>query len=207
MLPSPIRNFVAVFSKLPSIGPRQATRLAFLIAELGKNKIQEIADAVAGLGDLTACARCFRTHLGVGNPSTGSGQALCDICANPMREKSLIAIIEKETDLLSLEKTKKFNGWYLLIGELHKTGELEQEQKIRLENLKSFIKAECAGKADEIILAINPTVYGDLNAALLKKELEPFAGKITRLGRGIPTGGEIEFADEETLSEALDRRK
>ncbi len=207
MLPSPIRNFVAVFSKLPSIGPRQATRLAFLIAGLGKNKIREIADAVAGLADLTTCARCFRTHLGAGK--------LCDICSDSMRDKNLIAIIEKETDLLSLEKTKRFNGWYLLIGELHKTGELEQEQKMRLENLKNFIKNECngpsassgQGKADEIILAVNPTVYGDLNAALLKKELDPFAAKITRLGRGIPTGGEIEFADEETLGEALDRRK
>ncbi len=198
MLPSPIRNFVSVFSKLPSIGPRQATRLAFLIAGLGKSKIREIADAVAGLADLTTCARCFRTHLGAGK--------FCDICANPMREKGLIAIIEKETDLLSLEKTKKFNGWYLLIGELHKTGELEQEQKMRLESLKSFIKAECNNKAEEIILAINPTVYGDLNAALLKKELELFAGKITRLARGIPTGGEIEFADEETLGNAIERR-
>ncbi len=207
MLPSPIRNFVAVFSKLPSIGPRQATRLAFLIAGLGKNKIKEIADAVAGLADLTTCARCFRTHLGSGNPSTSSGQRFCDICSDPMREKSLIAIIEKETDLLSLEKTKKFNGWYLLIGELHKTGELEPEQKLRLASLKDFIKKELSGKSEEIILAVNPTVYGDLNAALLKKELLEYAGKITRLGRGIPTGGEIEFADEETLSEALDRRK
>lgn len=215
MLPSPIRNFVAVFSRLPSIGPRQATRLAFLIAGLGKNKIREIADAVSGLADLTACARCFRTHLGVHSTSSGQAGKFCDICANPMREKSLIAIIEKETDLISLEKTKKFNGWYLLIGELHKTGELEPEQKMRMESLKSFIKAECAGpstgsgqgKAEEIILAINPTVYGDLNAALLKKELAEYAGKITRLGRGIPTGGEIEFADEETLGEALERRK
>ena len=207
MLPSPIKNFVAIFSKLPSIGPRQATRLAFLIAGLGKNKIREIADAVAGLGDLTTCERCFRTHLGVQFERYGQVGKLCDICADPMRQKNLIAIIEKETDLISLEKTKKFGGWYMLIGELHKTGQLEPEQKTRLESLKSFIKTECAGKADEIILAVNPTVYGDLNAALLKKELTEYAGKITRLGRGIPTGGEIEFADEETLGEALDRRK
>ncbi len=200
MLPSPIRNFVAVFSKLPSIGPRQATRLAFLIAGLGKSKIREIADAVAGLADLTTCARCFRTHLGSGK--------FCDICSDPTRDKSLIAIIEKETDLLSIEKTKKFHGWYMLIGELHKTGELEQEQKMRMTSMKNFIRQEfgSAGKADEIILAVNPTVYGDLNAALLKKDLEEYANKITRLGRGIPTGGEIEFADEDTLGQALERR-
>lgn len=209
MLPNPIKQFTTVFSKLPSIGPRQATRLAFYIAGLGKTKIREISETIAGLADLTICVRCFRAH-------TGSAE-LCDICSNPTRDKNLIAIIEKETDLISLEKTKKFNGWYLLIGELHKTGELEPEQKLRLAGLKTFIKKELppshkasedkpAGKAEEIILAVNPTIYGDLNAALLKKELEEHAQKITRLGRGIPTGGEIEFADEETLGSAIDKR-
>lgn len=206
MLPDPIKQFTAVFSKLPSIGPRQATRLAFYVAGLGKTKIREISETIAMLADLTTCSRCFRVHAGSGK--------LCNVCSDPTRNKSLIAIIEKETDLISLEKTKKFNGWYLLIGELHKTGELEPEQKLRLASLKTFIKKECggqspstsSGRADEIILAVNPTVYGDLNAALLKKELEEYAKKITRLGRGIPTGGEIEFADEETLGSALDKR-
>ena len=198
MLPEPIKKFVDVFSKLPSIGPRQATRLAFYLASLGKNKIKEISSAVAGLNELTTCARCFRTH-------TGSSK-LCSICSDPTRDKKLIAVVEKETDLLSLEKTKKFNGWYLIMGELHKNGELEPEQKLRLSSLKSLIKKELDGRAEEIILATNPTVYGDLNAATLKKELEESANKITRLGRGIPTGGEIEFADEETLGSAIDKR-
>ncbi|MBI3046456.1 MAG: recombination protein RecR [Candidatus Harrisonbacteria bacterium] len=209
MLPNPIKNFVEVFSKLPSIGPRQATRLAFYITSLGKNKVKEIASAVSNLADLTACSRCFRTHTG--------NEKLCSICSDPTRNQKLIAVVEKETDLLSLEKTKKFNGWYLVIGELHKNGELEPEQKLRLSALKNFIKKELppshkasegkgVGKAEEIILATNPTVYGDLNAATLKKELGEFTDKITRLGRGIPTGGEIEFADEETLGSAIDKR-
>ncbi len=198
MLPDPIKKFTAAFSRLPGIGPRQATRLAFYVAGLGRTKIQEIADAIAGLASLTTCERCFRTQLGSGT--------LCSICADPTRSKNLIAIVEKETDILSLERTRKFNGWYLLIGELHKSGELEPEQKMRLTSLKKFIAKDSGGKAEEIILAVNPTVYGDLNASLLKKELEEYAGKITRLGRGIPTGGEIEFADEETLGSALDKR-
>lgn len=203
MLPEPIKKFVDVFSKLPSIGPRQATRLAFYIAGLGKNKVKEISGAISGLNDLTTCARCFRTFT---PPTAGQDGKLCSICSDPTRDQSLIAVVEKETDLLSLEKTKKFNGWYLVIGDLHKNGELEPEQKLRLSSLKTFIKKELGGRADEIILATNPTVYGDLNAATLKKELEEFAGKITRLGRGIPTGGEIEFADEETLRQAIDKR-
>lgn len=214
MLPNPIKNFVAVFSKLPSIGPRQATRLAFYIAGLGKARIQEISEVIAGLASLTFCERCFRTftpstarYLGQsGSASSPQAGRLCSICADPTRSKSLIAIVEKETDIFSLEKTRKFNGWYLLMGELQKSGELEPEQKARLSGLKNFIKKEIGGPADEIILAINPTVYGDLNASLLKTELAGMADKITRLGRGIPTGGEIEFADEDTLGQALERR-
>ena len=198
MLPEPIKKFVDVFSRLPSIGPRQATRLAFLIASLGKTKIKEISAAVNSLDALSTCARCFRTHT--------SNSKLCSICSDPTRRSSLIAIIEKETDLISLEKTRKFNGWYLVLGDLRKTGELEPEQKLRLQSLKSFIEKELGGTAEEIIFAVNPTIYGDLNSAFLKKELEGYAKKITRLGRGIPTGGEIEFADEDTLGNALDHR-
>ena len=206
MLPDPIKKFVEVFSKLPSIGPRQATRLAFYLSNLGKGKVKEISAAVASLAELTTCSRCFRTHVGPGK--------LCSICSDPTRNPSLIAVVEKETDLLSLEKTKKFNGWYLVIGDLHKNGELEPEQKLRLAALKNFInppsrkasEGKEKNRVNEIIIATNPTVYGDLNAATLKKELEEYAGKITRLGRGIPTGGEIEFADEETLGQAIDKR-
>ncbi|MDP3729539.1 MAG: toprim domain-containing protein, partial [bacterium] len=204
MLPEPIKKFVEVFSRLPSIGPRQATRLAFYIASLGKNTAHDIATAVSGLSLLTSCTRCFRTHSAssLGTTRDKSGQAhsgkLCSICSDPTRSFGLIALVEKETDLLSLEKTKKFSGWYFVTGNLNK-GELEPEQKLRLASLKTFITKELKGKAEEIIFAMNPTIYGDLNAATLKKELEGYAGKITRLGRGIPTGGEIEFADENTL--------
>ena len=206
MLPNPIKKFVDVFAKLPSIGPRQAMRLAFYISNLGKAKIRELAEAIADLANLITCSRCFRAYT----PPSGSGQVgkdkLCSICNDATRDKSLIAVIEKETDLLSLEKTRKFNGWYLVLGELSKLGELGPEQKLRLNSLKDFIKKELGGSAEEIIIATNPTAYGDLSAVTLKKELEGHARKITRLGRGIPTGGEIEFADEDTLGSALDRR-
>ena len=203
MLPKPIKNFTDVFAKLPSLGPRQATRLAFYIAKLGKEKIKEIATAITQLNDLSTCARCFRAHSDEGLAGQGK---LCSICSDPTRSKHLVAIVEKETDLISLENTKKFNGWYLVVGELSKLGEFNPEQKLRLNSLKSFAKKELGGKIKEIILAINPTTYGDLSAATLKKELAEYAEKITRLGRGIPTGGEIEFADEDTLSNALERR-
>jgi len=197
MLPEPIKKFIEIFSTLPSIGTRQATRLAFKLITSGRAKIDETAKAVDDLRYLKTCSRCFFVHQNKDN--------LCDICADETRRQNIIAIVEKETDLISLERTKKFKGRYLVLGELTKTGVLESVQKLRLNSLKDFIKKEF-GQAEEIIIAINPTTFGDLNASMIAKELTPFAKKISRLGRGIPTGGEIEFADEETLGQALERR-
>ena len=198
MLPQPIKNFIDKFSRLPSIGPRQATRLAFKLISSGKNKIEETAKVISDLKYLKICRFCFFPHS---NPDN-----LCDICLDKSRPQNTIMIIEKETDLVSLERPKKFKGRYLILGELLKSGVLESGQKLRLNNLKSFIKKELNGQAEEIIIATNPTVYGDLQAMIIAKEFNNMAKKITRLGRGIPTGGEIEFADEETLGQALERR-
>ncbi len=198
MLPQPIKFFIDIFSKFPGIGPRQATRLAFKLITGGKNKIEETAKAIYDLKNLKICSNCFFVH--------SNTELLCDICKNPNRRKNIIMIIEKETDLISLERPRKFIGRYLILGELTKSGILESIQKLRLNNLKNFIDKELGGCAEEIIIAINPTTYGDLNSMIIAKELGGLAKKITRLGRGIPTGGEIEFADEETLSAALERR-
>lgn len=182
---------------MPGIGIRQATRLAFKLINSGRNRIEETAKAISDLKYLKICSQCFFVY--------SSTSALCDICRDPHRQKDIIAIIEKETDLISLERTKKFKGHYLILGEFTKTGFLESAQKLRLNHLKNRIKKEF-GQAEEIIIAFNPTTYGDLNFSMIAKELSPFAKKITRLGRGIPTGGEIEFADEETLGSAIERR-
>ncbi len=93
-----------------------------------------------------------------------------------------------------------------MVGDLTKSGVLDTEQRLRLQSLKQWIKESLNGKAKEIVIAINPTSAGEIIASMITQELKPFAEKVTKLGRGIPTGGEIEFADEETLSEALTRR-
>ena len=196
MLPSPIKKFIDSFSSLPSIGPRQATRLAFYIKSLGSAAIQELSQAVGGLDHTSTCPECFFVH---------ENQA-CPICANPQRRKDIIAVVEKETDLLSLEKTKKYDGRYFILGPIKKDAALETTQKLRLNILKKYIEKELGGSAEEIILATNSTTYGDFSATMLAQELKDHAKKITRLGRGMPTGGEIEFADEDTLASALDNR-
>jgi len=204
MLPDPIKKFIEIFADLPGIGVRQATRLAFKLINSGKNKIDETAEAVENLKYLKICSQCFFVFAGSNN--------LCDICSDKNRHQNIIAIVEKETDLISLERTKRYKGRYLVLGELTKTGILDSAQKLRLNHLKDWIKKHFGspstgeGEAEEIIIAINPTTYGDLNASIIAKELIGSAKKITRLGRGIPTGGEIEFADDETLGSALERR-
>lgn len=188
MLPEPIKKFVDAFAKLPGVGPRQATRMAFHLSSQGQADIAELSEAVDGLNSLFVCSACF---------AATPNSEVCSICSDPNRRHDLIAIVEKETDLISLEKAKKFDGRYLVLGELKKDGFLTNVQKLRLRTLKNV---------QEAILAMNPTTYGDINASLIAQELKESVAKLTRLGRGIPTGGEIEFADEETLSSAIQNR-
>ena len=107
---------------------------------------------------------------------------------------------------MSLENTGRFNGRYFILGSIPKSGILEDWQKLRLQGLKTFIEKNLNSMAEEIILGFNLTSVGDFNSSLLEKELRPLSKKISRLGRGLPTGGEIEFADDDTLGAALERR-
>jgi len=211
-LPQPIERVANLLAELPSIGPRQAIRLAFYLIGQKKESVRELAVSIDNLRNIKICERCFFIHQ--------NADELCDICRNPNRNQRAIMVVEKETDLVSLENTGKFTGRYFIIGEITKTGILEDWQKQRLVALKNFITKNLAdaaatadaaipgepGKADELIFAFNPTALGDLQTSLLAKELAPFAKKNSRLGRGLPTGGEIEFADDLTLGSALDRR-
>jgi recombination protein RecR len=197
-LPDPVQKVVDALAELPSIGPRQAIRLAFYLIAEGAPNLRTLAESIDGLRAIKVCTRCFFIHQNEG--------VLCDICANPARNARIIMVVEKETDLLSLENTKKFTGRYLIIGQIPKTGFLEDWQKTRIKSLKQFIEDDLGGQADEIVFAFNPTTLGDFQTSLVMKELMPLAKKISRLGRGLPTGGEIEFSDDETLGSALERR-
>lgn len=197
-LPLPVKKLAEELALLPSIGPRQAIRLAFFLVSKGQNAIGALAASIADLNKIKICSRCFYIHQNQGN--------LCDICSDPKRRQNVIMIVEKETDLLSLENTRKFNGRYFILGIIPKTGMLEDSQKLRVQSLKNFISKELGGQAEEIILAFNPSNIGDFNASLIGKELAQYSQKITHLARGLPTGGEIEFADDETLSASLEKR-
>lgn len=199
MIPDPIKKFIEAFSKLPSFGPRLATRLSFFLLNLDKATFHELETSLADLSRVNRCEHCFFFK--------DASKKWCDICANPAREKNVIALVEKETDVLALERTGKFKGQYLVVSELPERGTLETIHKLRIAALKNRIMKELGGKAKEIIVAVNPNTFGDFLFGIIKEECKELAEHITRLGRGIPTGGEIEFADEETLSSALERRQ
>ncbi|MDI6733898.1 MAG: recombination mediator RecR [Patescibacteria group bacterium] len=198
MIPESIQKFIDNFSKLPSLGPRLVTRLVFYLLNLDRASLDNLIASLSNLKELDRCERCFFLK--------NSSEKICEICSNKSRDCAVIAIVEKETDLISIEKTGHFKGHYLILGELNERGALETIQKLRLKHLKDRIIKESNGKIKEIIIALNPNTFGDFTADIIRQEFKNLAEKITRLGRGIPTGGEIEFADEETLNSALERR-
>lgn len=192
MTPESIKKLSSLLAELPSLGPRQAARIAFHIAGMPTSEVVELAKTIAETARLKRCLLCFRIDA--------LEKGLCPICANPRRDQSIVAVVEKETDAITIEKTKAFKGRYFVLGELPKDGVFSATQKNRLLALKE-------GPAiDELIIAFSPTTYGDLSASLVSDYLRTIAKKITRLARGIPTGAEIEFADEETLGSALKNR-
>lgn len=198
-LPKEIKKLIETFSNYPGLGPRQATRIVFFIIQQGKNEIEKLNSDFKDLRNVKICPYCFFPFF--------SQENLCSICSDEKRDKQIIAIIEKETDLVSIEKSKIFNGCYFILGELSKKEILEPSQKLRLKSLKERIKKESGEKIKEIILCFPASTYGDFNVALVKEEIKNFVEKITHLSRGLPTGGEIEFADKETLKGAMENRK
>ncbi len=198
-VPPSLSKFVEIFSALPGIGPRQAIRLAFFFVQQGVAFEDETAKTILALKGIKICRQCFYIHQ--------NQSGLCDICGDKNRNQKLIAVVEKETDLMSIENTALYHGRYLILGDLKKTGILEAGQKLRLNSLKDWIQKKEDGKIEEIIVALNPSPQGELMTNLIAEEFKGLVGKVSRLGRGIPSGGEIEFADEETLGSALKRRE
>lgn len=212
-IPEKIKKLIDVFASLPSIGPRQATRLAFYLLNAGASRVSSLKEALVSLQTLHQCPSCFFYFEA---SSSNAPPFLCEVCREKNRNKKQICIIEKETDLLSIEQGGGYTGAYFILGGHlsyqnadKKTPRGSQHAKAhsRLAYLIQRIQKDFCGKAEEIILAINPTAEGDITALYLKQHLAPYTEKITRLARGLPTGGDIEFADDQTLQEAFKNRK
>lgn len=197
MLPRPIQQLIDEFAKLPSVGPRQAARFVFHLLNQPKEEIEKFAKKLFVLKKINYCDFCNRAI------DTGK---FCDICTDKTRERATICIIEKDTDIENIEKTKRYNGIYYVVG--------TEDEKRQLANLKKLIaRIKKSGKElKEIILATDATTEGETIALYSARQLDELKKiypelKITRLGRGLSTGSELEYMDEDTLTNALLGRK
>lgn len=191
MYPKIFQELIDNFSSLPSVGPKMAERLVLFLFKQNKEKINEFADNLKKLKQLKHCKKCFNI----------SENDECVICLNTQRERLAICIVEDPLDIISIERTGIYKGVYFVLG-----GTIDSDK----ENLKisQLLKRVSEEKPTEIIIATNPTTEGDLTALYLKRKLQDFKDlKITSLGRGLSTGGDIEYADEITLTSALTNRK
>lgn len=196
-LPEPIQNLITAFERLPGIGPKSASRLTFYLLRAPQDVSQQLAEALLALKTATGmCKNCFNI--------TRAGQDLCEICSDGRRDAASICVVEEPLDVLVLERTGGFNGQYHV---LH--GVLSPIEGVFPEDLKirPLIDRVAAGKVREVILATNPSMEGDATALYLQKQLTPFNVRITRLARGLPVGGDLEYADQNTLLRALAGRQ
>ncbi len=200
MYPKTIQNFIERFSKLPGIGPRQAARLAFWLLKGPKETRQNLKHALESLDkDARTCELC---HYIIENDG-------CYFCDNPARDHTTICVVEKETDLATIEKSGVYKGLYHVLGGLFSALDTAVPKNLKMPELIKRIEnsKKNSKNAEEIILALSPTHEGDLTAYYLEKLLKPLKVKVTRLGRGLPYGSDVEFADAQTLSGALESRK
>jgi len=198
MYSPPIQKLIDIFSKFPTVGPRTAARFVFYLIKLPQDKFEDLLQSIKEIRRaIKLCPSCFNPY-----DSSDSSSGLCLICKDRLRDCSLLCVVEKEEDLNSIEKTKKYKGLYFVLGG---TINLRKNKEgIRIEELKKRIEKN---PPQEIIIATNPTTEGEATAFLLERELKPFNIKTTRLGRGLPVGGELEYADSDTLESALETRK
>ncbi len=204
MYPKPIKNFIDNFSKLPGIGPRQAARLAFWLLNGEKNIRENLKKSLEGLGkEIKTCQHCYFAIENNGNDK-------CHFCDNPGRDHKTICVVEKETDLATIEKSGNYNGLYHVLGGLFSALDTAIPKNLKMPELISRIeknKKKTDKSIKEVILALSPTHEGDLTAHYLERLLRPLKIKITRIGRGLPYGADVEFADAQTLTGALESRK
>lgn len=204
MYPTPLQNLIEYFLKFPGIGPKQATRFAFFLLKEDEEYRKNFARAVAELKkEVGICKQCYRSM----KPNTGT---LCDYCADKKRNAEMIMVVEKEMDMENVEKTRNYNGLYHILGGIISPLDQSSPEKLHMKDLFNRVKKLEESKKDmEVILATNATADGDTTALYIRRILEPLGEKvkITRLGRGLTTGSELEYSDPETIKNALINRR
>ena len=212
MYPQPVQKLIDLFARLPGIGPRQAGRFAFFILKEKNGFGEELREALRELRErVGTCEECFRTM----ERDPAAEAALCGLCRDPRREQRLIAVVEKESDMRSMEQSGAYHGLYHVLGGVISPLDTDSPGRLRLRELYDRIETRLAAEQEapcEVILATNPTTEGDTTARYIERILAPLQEThpmlaVSRLGRGLSLGSEIEYADEITLKNALTNRK
>jgi recombination protein RecR len=197
LLPEPIQNLINALERLPGIGPKSASRLAFYFLRADESLSSELAEALTGLKDkITFCSECFNI--------TDAGRERCEICENPKRDAAVICVLEDALDVLALERMGAYQGKYHVL-----QGVLNPIEGIGPDDIKirPLIDRVARGGIREVILATNPSMEGDTTALYISQRLTPLGVSVTRLARGLPMGGDLEYADQSTLLRALQGRQ
>lgn len=191
MLSPAVQKLVDLFVKFPTVGPRTARRFAFYLIKKNQNEVNDLLEAIENLkSKIKLCGLCGKSY-----ETEEQTNGLCAICSDSRRDKAVICVIEKEVDLEAIEKTGQFKGLYFI-------WDTDNEEQ-QLKKLANRVKKD---QVQEVILALDPTLEGRQLALKIQRSLEAEA-RITKLGQGLPVGGEIEYADQETITSAIEGRK
>lgn len=195
-----IQKLIQLFSQFPTVGSRTAARFVFHLLNAPKNEVRELVEAIAELrNQIALCKFCFQPF-----DASQKTQETCTICQDATRDQGILCVVEKESDLEALESIKEYRGLYFILGGAVDPLQKEQRETLRTKELKERIQHS---PIKEVIIATNPTTEGEATALYLERTLKDLKVKFTRLGRGLPIGGELEYADPETLKQSLESRR
>jgi recombination protein RecR len=193
--PPAVARLIEALERLPGIGPKTAQRLAFHLLKQPVSSVRDLADALVEVKTRVAhCSTCFNV----------TDEDPCRLCGDPGRDAGLLCVVEEPNDLMAMERTGEYRGRYhVLLGALSPLDGIGPDE-IKVRELLARVEAD---HVREVILATNPNVEGDATALYLSKLLRPLGLRVTRIARGLPVGGDLEYADEVTLSRALEGRR
>jgi len=194
LIAEPLQRAIDELSKLPSIGKKTAQRLALHLLKSDKSTVESLVDSISALKNkLRFCEVCFNLSV----------EEKCDICKSTKRDHSVVCVVEDISDVIAIEKTNEYNGVYHVLGGVLNPLSDVTPDKLHIEEL---IKRIEAGGINEIILALNPDAEGDATSLYLTKILKEYPIKVSRIARGLPIGGDLEFADPATIGRAFSGR-
>ncbi|MBI5876553.1 MAG: recombination protein RecR [Chloroflexi bacterium] len=194
-VPASVTRLIDELNRLPGIGPKTASRLTYYLLRQPDEQVQALAQALAELkAHTTVCQTCFNI----------AERSPCVICSDEARDRSLICVVEEPLDVLAIERTREFKGLYHVLN-----GAINPIEGILPEDLKiaELVQRVRPGGVREVILATNPNLEGESTAAFIQRQIVGKVGRITRIARGLPIGGDLEYADEVTLMRAIEGRR